>query len=369
MRYTAKQKEELAACETTEQFESFKTRHRLSTGVASLKRRAREYRGLPKETVHDFLSRGRTEDEIKKEFGSKVSLAPPEGFDLFEGRNAFNDRVFVHLPRPDRPWQPKNPAFSRHVAEKTPWVRVQFPDSSRRRLDIVPIYDVHYGHREYRREKFLEYLEYIRRTPSVFTFLGGDIIENASRESVGAGVYEQSVMPNEQIHEIVNLLRPLAHKIMFSIRGNHEYRSMKVLGIDIGQVIAEALSVPYFAQPVYADLSWKGYSWRIHAQHGSSAAQTHGGQINAATKVVPVQGDFTHAFFSGHTHSSKSIAGNAVCRNWETGELEERKYFVIIMPSFLGYFGTYGAERGWAPPSSGSVRLSLYPNGDYHHGI
>lgn len=325
--------------------------------------------------LHEFLRRGRTLREICEELGvtDKAALRwikqAPEGYKLFTQRNAFNEQVFVYLPVERSKERPKRPIFARSVAAETPWVRVQFPDRvDFKRLDLVPLFDVHYGHHACKIEKWLEYVEFIKNTPGVYTFLGGDLIENSSKLSVAGGVYEQVMTPDQQIGRMIDMLTPIAHKILFSLPGNHEERAMKHLGIDVGRIIADGIGVPYIDGPTELDINWRGYTWRHHAMHGASSSQTPGGKINAAMKPILFHADLIHFFWSGHVHDENTKKLTRLVRNYETGEIDEVKYFVIVMPAMLGYFKTYGWRSGWSPPSSGSVRASMYPNGDYHIG-
>lgn len=372
MEWTEEDKGRLLQCTTLDEA----VKEFPSVKATTLDRNMRRWREKAESTVddfHEFLTRGRTAQEI----GTKFNLRPEEvemwidreyeGYTLYTQRNAFNEKVYLYLPNESRKIRLKDPVFARHCSA-TPWIKVQFPDNDWKRLDIVPLYDVHYGHHACMVDKWREYIEFIRTTPNVFTFLGGDLIENSSKLSVAGGVYEQVLTPDQQITNVIEILRPIAHKVMFSIPGNHEDRAMKHMGIDVGRVIADALEVPYYDEPVSFDLSWKGYTWRGHAQHGASSSQTKGGKLNAARKILTAFGDFTHVNFSGHVHDPIANEESAIIRNYETSELEIRKRFTIIMPSFMGYFGTYGSRMGWAPPATGSVRFSMYGNGDYHIG-
>ena len=58
-------------------------------------------------------------------------------------------------------------------------------------VQLAPLYDVHIGHDRHDAATFAKHLRWIRETPNVLTWNGGDLIENASKLSVGAGVYEQ----------------------------------------------------------------------------------------------------------------------------------------------------------------------------------
>src|SRR5690348_17043803 len=69
-----------------------------------------------------------------------------------------------------------------------PELVVTVPDSWES-IQLAPLYDVHMGHAQHDAEMFKRHLRWIRETPNVLTWNGGDLIENASKLSVGAGVY------------------------------------------------------------------------------------------------------------------------------------------------------------------------------------
>jgi len=193
------------------------------------------------------------------------------------------------------------------------------------------------------------------------------MIENSNKLSIAGGVYEQDRMPNEQREEIVRLLAPIAHKILWSISGNHEQRIFNNVGIDVGQWIAEELKVPYFNEPVYVDIMWKGYRWTVFDQHGATGSQTKGGKINAAAR--PIQWiEHTDFIIMHHVHDKLDDEVVRIVRNVKDFKLEQLKQYVIVTSAYLRYFGTYGARKGYAPSTTGRLALKMYSNGDKYLG-
>lgn len=364
------------AITTGKKFETLKRRQRMLKQNKPTKEEARQEFGV-------FLSRGRTMRELVTEFAlteEEILSSLKRGkkdYNLFEQRNDFGEKVYIFLPKPETRWVPKKRRFTYAVAPSgRPWVTVQLPDSfpakknsdGTRRVDVVPISDVHYGATSYNHEKFLEYLEYIRVNDHVIGYLNGDLIDYSGKNSPGSAIFEQNVTPNQQVLDIIELLRPIAHKLVFSLPGNHEERSMRTDGLDVAQVIAMALDIPYFRGPTHMDISWKGYTWRFHCQHGVSNSMTEGGKLNAAKKPTYFHGDFHHFVVMGHVHDATIKEQRAICRNYETMDLEERKYYIVILPAFLDYWGSYGENKGWSPSAIGSISMHLYSNGKHHAG-
>jgi len=110
---------------------------------------------------------------------------------------------------------------------------------------------------------------------------------------------------------------------------------------------------------------WKGYVFTFHASHGRSGSQTKGGKINAAIKPQKMQ---EHVMFtvSAHVHDAMLNRTTRFCRDRVNFELVEKKQYVIICPSFMGYFDSYASKHGYEPGSYGAITCELYPNGDFH---
>lgn len=380
-KYTDAAKADLAKCTTEADYQDFKLIHPQfkNTSIQSL---AREKRRLvaddkansTEEAFYDFMGKGRLVKDVAKRF--KLSEAEAlkrikkkrEGYDLLVQKNEYGEDVYLWLPQIDKTFKPEKSPFKLHNFHEqgsVPWVVAEFPNSfDYESIDLLPLSDLHYGHKACLVDKIREYVDYIRRTPNVITFLNGDLIENSSKLSVASGVYEQEITPDEQIQHIITMLRPIAHKIMFSIPGNHEERAMRHMGIDVARIIAEGIGVPYFDEPVHFDIQWKGNRWLGHTMHGVSNSQTPGGRINAASKPIKFH-DFHHIYISGHVHNSHNLEQTALVRDYHNMRVALKKYYMVILPSFMGYSGTYASRMGWEPPSSGTINFRMYPDGRY----
>lgn len=244
------------------------------------------------------------------------------------------------------------------------WIKL---NDNKDRLKIIPVGDTHVGHEQFNREAFLELVEYIRANDDVYCFFGGDMVELASKYSVGSGMYEQD-KPINQINDFIEMVAPISDKVLWYIGGNHDSeRSMREIGIDAAQFIADKLQVPYFNEPVHVDIYWKKNCFMIFDQHGSSGSVTIGGKINKAMDPLKWQ-EFTHFVVMHHVHDKINKAVERVIRNRENFSLDMKKQYVVVCGSFLSYFGTYGARKGYAPTSNGLTSLKIYKNGDYHTG-
>ncbi|MGH9967981.1 MAG: hypothetical protein ACREBG_09150, partial [Pyrinomonadaceae bacterium] len=111
----------------------------------------------------------------------------------------------------------------------------------------------------------------------------------------------------------------------------------------------------------FCTVKWRGMNFRIAAHHGTGAAQTAGGQRNAARKDMPwVKADI---YWTGHLHQPMADLVYQADFDQRTGEMITRQAFVIISPSYLRYFGGYAAEKRYAPGVLGLISATLQADG------
>ena len=92
-------------------------------------------------------------------------------------------------------------------------------------VEVVFLGDVHVGSPQCDMQRFLNMVDYCVKN-HVYVILMGDLIECATKGSVGAGVYEQDSNAGDQHAWIIEILRPLAEAglILGLHAGNHEER-------------------------------------------------------------------------------------------------------------------------------------------------
>lgn len=321
----------------------------------------------------DFLSRGRTYPEMERALRfpraeiEKLLLPKIGEYDLFRTRNQHMEEVFVYLPTFKDEIVVKEREYKFALqADGQPYIWVQFPDEwNFKKLKIIPYSDLHKGAFSHNRELHLEYVNWIRKTPNVLWFINGDFMELAYGDSNrGVSVYEQEVRPRTQREELARELAPIAHKCLWGQPGGHENRSAR-MDFDPLEWVCERLGIPYFREPIYADILWRGYLWSFFAQHGTTSATTEGGKLNAAMRPLKFQ-DFTHFTIYSHVHDATSKRVMRMCRDRVNFRLDERKQYIVICPGFLDYLGSYAAKAGMAPGALGNITCEVYPNGDYH---
>lgn len=331
---------------------------------------------------------GRTLEELSKELGVPVAELKqslenprlPSGAELHSWLSDLGVRNYQILP-PEPPAKPLKPrAFRFAVNQAESYLRIFLPDDIRdasgrpaKCVEIRPFSDVHWGHQHCDKKNFLLDVKEVERRPNRFTFLNGDILENALGDSAGGEAWsEQSATPRKQREQLQVIFDRIRDKTFFGLPGNHELRTRKKTLQDPLREIARSLGIPYFDGPVNMEIIWKGYRWTFYATHGTGASNTIGGKLTAAGKARYFS-DFRNFHIMGHVHDE--VVHRAIRkvrrREFEDGKLkrfwvEYLKEYKIICPSYLLYTGTYAEEAGYSPGSRNNVTLQLFANGDYH---
>jgi len=228
-------------------------------------------------------------------------------------------------------------------------------------IRLAPLYDVHLGHSQHDGAMFKRHLQWIAKTPNVLTWNGGDLIENASKLSVGSGVYEQDITPHQQLIAAVLQVAPIAHKCLFALPGNHEDRT-DIQGFSVAAWVSTMLELPYFPDYAFCTIRWRGQHFRILAHHGSGGSQTAGAQRMAARKDIAWAKPFD-LFWTGHLHNANVDVLHQTDVNQRTGRYHERNAIIMISPSYLKFFGTYGAKKRYQPGSRGMSTVILHDDG------
>lgn len=235
------------------------------------------------------------------------------------------------------------------------------------KITIIPVHDIHYGALNCNKEKFRAYLDYILNTEDTYMLGLGDLIENATKTSVGMGVYDQEVHVGDQIDYIAEALEPLAAagKILGLMTGNHEFRTSVLIGMDPMYQVCRLLTkatgkeVPYLGYQGFFKWVVGDVVYKAHAFHGRTAATTPGGRINAVRRQNNIMLD-ADIYLMGHVHTIQDDMDMGYVIDDATDTLVPRRRYYVIGGSLLSYFESYAEMYGLAPSPQGLVRIDLY---------
>lgn len=249
--------------------------------------------------------------------------------------------------------------FKRHRPQSEyPELIVTIPDALET-VELAPLYDVHIGSPDHDADLLKRHLDWVARTPNVFTWNGGDAFENKTPNEGKMG--HDPISPEEQIMRATEVFAPVQHKMLFSLPGNHEDRTKKQSGMSSAKRLADNLKVPYFEEYCFCTISWRGQKFRILAHHGAGGATTAGAQRNSARKeLVWYHPDL---LWTGHLHAPLVDTVKVFDRDQKTNRIYEKDCLVIISPSYTKFFGGYAAKARMTPGLRGLTVAILNDDG------
>ena len=218
--------------------------------------------------------------------------------------------------------------------------------------------DLHYGSPFCNLEKAQAMLDYAL-DHGIYVFLMGDLIEMATRYSVGGGVYDQ-ISPQRQVDGIIALLMDLAKKglIVGYLDGNHENRCYKETGIDISKNICRELKIPYLGAAGWSLLYVGDQSYTMYAIHGATGARFAQTKLKAAIDVAM----FFEADIIAHAHTHDIIINSIEKERVDkvSKSVISRKCHTIVTGHYLSYRGSYAQMKGLPPGKQGSPKIKLF---------
>jgi len=330
------------------------------------------------DTLIKFLCKGRSLSQIAQKLKITLDEAEDiidqeyEGYEIWNTEDEYGQQFYICLPEiQDKIELKKRNWIYQMQPDGQPWIWIRFEDKSFTKYNeirIVPLSDVHFGASAHLTEKLDEYVKWVEDTSNVFVFINGDLLENALGDSIGGAVYESTMPPEKQLQEMTIKLAPIAHKILWALPGNHEDRTRKHAGIDPLKYICSKLEIPYFNDAVHSSVWWKNNRWDFYTRHGTGNAQTKGGKMNQAQKPAKYQ-EFVNFVVMGHVHDDIANPVIMIVRDYKNFELLLKKQYIVVCPSFMGYFNTYASKAGMEPGATGAISCILYSDGDYKADI
>lgn len=177
-------------------------------------------------------------------------------------------------------------------------------------IELHTFADEHIGDEHCDMARIHERIEHVRKTPNAFCILNGDIIDNATKTSIG-DTYTQVFNPMEQLKQAVEMFSPIKDKILLITHGNHENRTYKKEGINLSYMIAAQLGLADKYTSTSAVLfirfgkgtpqtHFRRQWYTIYALHGSGGGRKEGAKaIRLADMASIIDCDI---YIHSHTH-------------------------------------------------------------------
>jgi hypothetical protein len=188
-------------------------------------------------------------------------------------------------------------------------IKIDLPEDITQ-LEIHPFADEHVGDEHCDIKRLLERIDYVKNTPNAYCILNGDIVDNATKTSIG-DTYTQEFNPMEQLQKAVEMFSPIKDKILCITHGNHENRTYKKEGINLSYLIAAQLGLQDRYTPTSAviflrfgkgnkHLHGRKISYTIYALHGSGGGRKEGAKAIRLADMASIID--TDIYIHSHTH-------------------------------------------------------------------
>jgi len=262
---------------------------------------------------------------------------------------------------------------------------------------LVYFSDIHWLAKACAEKEVLKQRQAILDDPFTFWIGGGDYGEfigygDAKRFDPDAVSEKVTVKDLARLGKVTytgirDLFKPIAHKCLGLIVGNHEKQYMRrlqqedlhgwlctELGVaDLGYSCLmdvvfnrtpKAIHGPVLSTIPPRDAGKHSETFRVWCHHGAGAAQTKGGKINRLTGFM--RNFDADIFFMGHVHDQMGARLQVLEADRDCTKLTNREKLGVISGSFLKTYArgvtTYGEQKGYEPTTLGAAWVAIKPD-------
>lgn len=223
-------------------------------------------------------------------------------------------------------------------------------------ITIFPVSDVHYGAIGHMEDAWTGFCKLVEQTPNAYVILGGDMINNNTRSSVGSP-WDDTVRPREQKKRMVEMLTPIKDRILCCVTGNHEARSLKDADNDPTYDIMAKLDLEdiYRQNMAFMKVSL-GHrktdntpiqSYTFAVTHGAGGGIYTGATVNRNERFGNVI-EGLDCLIVGHTHKGTVSKPSKIVIDRKNAKVSMSHYTVISMVSWMNY-GGYALKKMLLP--------------------
>ena len=226
--------------------------------------------------------------------------------------------------------------------------------------------DVHLGAQEHMEREWADCCQRILNDPLSKVIIGGDLINNATRNSV-SNIFDETMRPREQKRLMAEMLNPLRDRILCAVPGNHEGRSGKdadddpmydiMCKLDLEDLWRENIA---FVKIQIGDIEGSGKlnpTYMLVVMHGSGGGIYTGAAVNRNERFGNVI-DGADALLVGHSHKPFVTQPGKIFIDARNNKVSVRPFKVVVATSFLSY-GGYAARKQLIPASHAPQIITL----------
>lgn len=233
-------------------------------------------------------------------------------------------------------------------------------------LEIFPLVDVHVGDDKTDIRLFRQFVQFILEKPNRFVTLQGDLMNNALKTSV-SNVYNETMNPHEQKKWLIVELRPIAHRILCIVPGNHEERSTKDVDDHPMEDLAIALNIEknYRGNGAFIKVCFgknitngKRLAYVICCIHGFGGGAKPGAAANRIEDFLYTM-EGVDIIVMGHVHKKLAGRPSKIVIDTRNNTITQRDTVWAIAAPWQDY-GGYGFRMMLRPGTKGKTPIKLY---------
>ena len=233
-------------------------------------------------------------------------------------------------------------------------------------VDVVPVADYHWADPNSDHDKIMADIAYISGNENVYCILNGDLMDCAIASSIG-DTYGAALSPMDELKVCVDLFKPIAHKILCVVPGNHEARHYRTNGIDITALMCQQLGIEDRYSPTtaliflrFGKLNSNQHNrkavYTIFVSHGNGVGRKEGGKIQRLVDLSTIVD--ADIYLCGHTHLPAMLKDGFARPNLGNSSITYGTRLYVNTSAKLDY-GGYGDTQGFKVPCTDTPIIHL----------
>lgn len=225
-------------------------------------------------------------------------------------------------------------------------------------IEILAVADYHWADPNSDHDRIRKDIKYIEEHDNVFCVLNGDLMDCAIASSVG-DTYGATLTPMDELRVCVEMFKPIAHKILCVVPGNHEMRHYRTNGVDMTMLMCQQLGIEDRYSPTTAlvfirfgeMLDGKSHrrkaAYTMYVSHGNGGGRKEGGKIQRLVDLSTIVD--ADIYLCGHTHLPAVLKDGFARPCMANSSITYGTRLYVNTSAKLNY-GGYGDAGGFKPP-------------------
>lgn len=242
-------------------------------------------------------------------------------------------------------------------------------------INIYPISDVHLGALEHAADEWQDFCQKVEKDDKAYLIIAGDLLNNSVRGTRFANPFDEVIRPKEAKRLMAEYLKPIKHKILCVVPGNHEMRTTTEVDQDLVYDICSKLDI----EEVYRrDIAYMRIgvgerllrgkvvpesNYNFVVLHGSGGGRT-GSTVNK-DELFAGTIDGLDCLITGHVHKGFVTRPQKLAFTQCSPTMSAKPYLITGAVSWLTYGGY--AARAMLPPAETANPQVLQLHANHHY--